>query len=68
MVSFELVGDLEGQGSAESQVGEGEINHEDDGGSLRRRAEEEEPHGEAVSYQVNGSNNHVHDRDDDAGV
>lgn len=68
MVSLELVGDLEGQGSAQGQVGEGEINHEDDGGSLRRRAEEEEPHGKAISYQVNGSNQNVHDRDGDAGV
>lgn len=68
VVSLELVGNLKGQGSAEGQVGEGEVNHEDDGGRLRPGAEDEQPHGKAVSHQVDGGDNHVDDRNDDAGA
>ncbi len=68
MVSLELVGDLKGQGSPKGQVGEGEINHEDDGGSLGGGTEQEEPHGKAISYQVNGSDNNIDDGDGNAGV
>lgn len=65
---MELVGDLKGQGSPEGQVGEGEINHEDDGWSLWGGTEQEEPHGKAISYQVNGSDDHIDDGDGNAGV
>lgn len=68
VVSLKLVGDLKGQGSAEGQVSEGEINHEDDGDRLGRGTEEEDPHGKAISYQVNGNDDHVDDRDGNAGV
>lgn len=44
VVAVELVGDLEGQGGAKSQVGEGQVNHEDDGGSLGGGMKEEEPY------------------------
>lgn len=65
---MELVGDLEGQGQAEGQVGEGEIDHEDDGGSLGRGAEQEQPHGKSVSNQVYDGDDRVDGRNDDAGV
>lgn len=65
---MKLVGDLKGQGGTKGQVGEGEMNHEDDGGSLGRGTEDEDPHGKAISYQVNGNNDHVDERDDDAVV
>lgn len=68
VVSLELVGDLKGQGSAKGQVGEGEIYHEDDGWGLGGGAEDEEPHGKAISDQVDGSDDYVDDRDGNAGV
>ena len=68
MVSLELVGDLKGQRSANSHVGEGEINHEDDGWGLWGGMEDEEPHGKAISYQVDDSDDHIDDRDGNAGV
>lgn len=68
MVSLELVGDLKGQGGPEENVGQGEINHKDDGRGLGVGAKDEEPHGEAISYQVNGSDHHIDGRDGDAGV
>ncbi len=68
VIHLKLVGDLKGQGSAQGQVSEGEINHEDDGGSLGVGTEEEDPHGKAISNQVNGSNDDVDDRDGNAGV
>lgn len=68
MVSLELVGNLKGQSSAKGQVGEGEINHEDDGGGLRGSTEDEEPHGKAVSHQVDGSDEAIDDGDGNAGV
>lgn len=67
MVSLELVGDLKRQGSAKGQVGEGEINHEDDGGGLGG-TEDEDPHRKAISYQVNRSDDHIDDRDGNAGI
>jgi len=68
VVPLELVGDLKGQHGAERQVGEGEINHEDDGRRLGGGAEDEEPHGEAISRQVDGGDDRVDDGDGDAGV
>lgn len=68
VIPLELVGDLKWQGYAQGQVSEGEINHEDDGGSLGGGTEDEDPHGEAISYQVDGSDKHVDDRDGNAGV
>lgn len=68
MITLKLVGDLKGQGSSEGQVGDGEINHEDDGGSLGGGTEEEDPHGKAVSYQVDGGDYCVDDRGGDAGL
>lgn len=44
------------------------MNHEDDGGSLGGRTEEEDPNGKAISYQVNGNDDQVDERDGDAGV
>lgn len=68
MITLKLVGNLKGQGGAEGQIGEGEVNHEDDGGGLGGRAEEEYPHGKAVSYQVDGGDHHVNDGDGHAGL
>lgn len=68
IVSLQLVVDLERKGSAEGQVGEGEIDHENDGGGLWCGVEDEEPHGKAISYQVNGGNDGVDNRYDNACV
>lgn len=68
MVSSELIGDLEGKGRTKGHVGDGEVNHEDNGGTLGRGTEDEEPHRKAISHQVNGSDDHVDDRNDDADV
>lgn len=65
---MELVGDLKGQGGAKSQVGEGEVNHEDDGGSLGGGMKEEEPYWQAVSYQADDCYEHVDNRNGNAGV
>lgn len=67
MVTLKLVGDLERQGNTEDQVREGEINHEDDRCRLGG-ADDEDPHGKAVSNQVDGCDQHVDDRCDDATV
>ena len=63
VVSSELVGDLEGQGGSQGQVSQGQVDHEDDGGGLGRGAEQQQPHGEAVSAQVDHSDHHVDDGD-----
>lgn len=68
MVTHELVGDLEGQGKTEGQVRESEINHEDDRCRLRAGAHDEDPHGKAVSNQVDDCDQHVDDRRDGAGL
>lgn len=68
MVSLELVGNLKGQGRTKGQIGEGEINHEDDGGRLGGGTKDEEPHGKPIPYQVNDSDDHVDDRNGNAGV
>lgn len=68
LISLELVGDLKGQSSTESHVGKGKIYHEDDGGRLGRGTEEEEPHGQAISHQVNGRDEYVQSRDRDGGA
>lgn len=44
------------------------MNHEDDGWRLGGGTEEQDPHGKAISCQVNGSDDHVDDRDGNAGV
>lgn len=62
-----MVADLKRQCGTESHVGEGKVYHEDDGGSLGGRTEEEKPHGQAISYQVNGGDEYVKNRDGDAG-
>lgn len=66
MVTLKLVGDLERQGSAEGQVSESEINHKDDRGRLGGGTDEEDPHGKAVSNQVDGRDHCVDDRRDNA--
>lgn len=58
-----LIHDLEGQDEAQGQVSQGQVDHEDDGGSFGRRMEEEEPHGEAVSYQVDDGDHNVDNGD-----
>lgn len=68
IIAVELVVYLKGQGGAEGHVGEGEVNHEDDGRGFGRGTKEEQPHGEPISGQVYGGDEHVDDRDGNAGV
>lgn len=68
VVTLELVGNLKGQCSADSQVGDGQMNHEDDRGSLGSGTKKKKPHGQTISYQVDCSDDDVDDRNKDAGV
>lgn len=68
VVTQKLVGDLEGQGKTQGQVCEGEVYHEDDRRRLGAGAHDEDPHGKAVSNQVDDCDQHVADRRDDAGL
>lgn len=44
------------------------MNHENDGDTLGGGAEEEDPHGEGISYQIECSDHQVNDRNGNAGV
>lgn len=67
VISLELIGDLKGQGSAKSQISQGEVNHEDDGRSLGGGTKEEEPYWHAISYQVDDCDQHVDNRNGNTG-
>lgn len=62
-----LILDLEGQDEAQGQVSQGQVYHEDDGGSFGSGTEEEKPHGEAISCQVDDGDHDVDDGDSCAG-
>lgn len=68
VVILKLISYLEGQSNAKGQISEGQMNHKYDGDCLGGGTEQQDPHGKAVSDQVDNSDHHVNDRDGNAGV